>query len=160
CIEEGIDPWSDQGRVRFDDHVRDSGEFHGDVQVISRRHRAKIEEASSVVELEPINGILLTRHLPSRRGELGGDRARRRIGDSRRPPQIAHHTTPGTFAPGEEDSSYARDLAVRGSLVLDDEVLVTPGVVLGPRRPTFEDETIARDGCGRERLHRLVSLYD
>ena len=91
-----------------------------------RRHRAVIEEAARVVELQVSNAArfrgLGTGSARSRRGRLGPgrepeldlarDRAGRRVGLDRVAPEVAHHAAPRALAAGEEDRGDVDDAAV------------------------------------------------
>ena len=99
----------------------------------------------------PVTAIGLVAQRRTRGRHLRRDRPARRVGGGRVAPQIAHRAAPRAFAPREQHGGDPRAASVRSPLVLDDEPLVAPGIVRGPRTPPLEDEAIARrPGSGIE----------
>ncbi len=101
-VAEGPHRGAHERGVRFHDDSLERGDELGDRGMILGRHRAAVEEAPGVVELDSAGG----REDAQRLADLLGDRARRHGLLERVLPEIAHQALPGTLPVGQEDRGH------------------------------------------------------
>jgi len=98
---------SDERGVAFDDDAFEGREKVGDDRNVCWRDRARIKEASGVVELDPPRGW----EVSERGTDLPGDGAKRDGLVERVRPKIAEDALPRAFAIGEEKRDDRKDAA-------------------------------------------------
>ena len=144
-IQETIHASAGECRMRLDDHLRDSRNRSGHRFVVLLRYGARIEEAAGVVELDLPHRWLFAPQPFASSGDLRRDGAWRCVSRRRVAPQVAHHTPPRAFTTGQEDRGRPCHATISRALVLDDDVLIAPGIVLDASGPTREHEPVPRD---------------